>query len=654
MRLTRTNRLLLLAPSLAATLCLSACNDDGDGGGENGSCGGGKCDEAETLREELGARSDVIARFLLEAINEQGQLETEYLAMLEGIAGLQGCDRASIDSYVISDELVVAEGDAAFPRVVNTVCSSDRTKADLAFFALSFANADGTDVSTRDIEMFAWDDATKVYNFYKATPAQGSESALSIEVEPAECTNCHLTPDNVDGARMHMTPIMNELAAPWEHWFAEPVSFNHSVPSFLDDAPNYQALTGSASGFRKSASRLEQSIRSAFNQRVAIARLGARRNKPADLEDAMALMRPLFCDEQLTYVTEDGSSGLLAATAVVDDGWHSVFFQVMGTGWEWEWWNDRNLRLDPPGAPDAVNMMPVRGASVVAYEKQLMSFRALQPEDVARIRALDWHNPTMSDFRCGLYENAVERFRKGLPEGVESGEDTRTLHLMRDLFPHILTVHPGDFGIALEEPVSLTASEADHFIAFASADDASIEDLVRAVADGSVASSACGAQGVGMCEVTLPEMGAMIEDRFKAVEAGGRDFLNARRNTLACKAVDHYESVPHIPGTDCENPQPEPDPAPEDPEPEGGTTGGPDEGTSGGPEGGTTGGPEGGTTGGMGADAGNCCEPRDAEVGCEQSDVQACVCAEDSFCCETAWDQQCVDLVDSLGCTPGC
>lgn len=290
----------------------------------------------------------------------------------------------------------------------------------------------------------------------------------------------------------------------------------------------------------------------------------------------------------------------------------------------------------------------------VFFLSAIATVLALQPEDVARIRALDWHNPTMSDFRCGLYENAVERFRKGLPEGVESGEDTRTLHLMRDLFPHILTVHPGDFGIALEEPVSLTASEADHFIAFASADDASIEDLVRAVADGSVASSACGAQGVGMCEVTLPEMGAMIEDRFKAVEAGGRDFLNARRNTLACKAVDHYESVPHIPGTDCENPQPEPDPAPEDPEPEGGTTGGPDEGTSGGPEGGTTGGPEGGTTGGMGADAGNCCEPRDAEVGCEQSDVQACVCAEDSFCCETAWDQQCVDLVDSLGCTPGC
>ncbi|MFH1532771.1 MAG: hypothetical protein ABIK09_18770 [Pseudomonadota bacterium] len=46
---------------------------------------------------------------------------------------------------------------------------------------------------------------------------------------------------------------------------------------------------------------------------------------------------------------------------------------------------------------------------------------------------------------------------------------------------------------------------------------------------------------------------------------------------------------------------------------------------------------------------GDCCEVQDGP-GCGDPSVQACVCAEDSFCCEFVWDDVCVGEVDLFGC----
>lgn len=53
-------------------------------------------------------------------------------------------------------------------------------------------------------------------------------------------------------------------------------------------------------------------------------------------------------------------------------------------------------------------------------------------------------------------------------------------------------------------------------------------------------------------------------------------------------------------------------------------------------------------TTGCGPMATNCCEARTVP-GCDQPDVQACVCASDSYCCETAWDATCVAASSSCG-----
>jgi hypothetical protein len=46
---------------------------------------------------------------------------------------------------------------------------------------------------------------------------------------------------------------------------------------------------------------------------------------------------------------------------------------------------------------------------------------------------------------------------------------------------------------------------------------------------------------------------------------------------------------------------------------------------------------------------GSCCEPQDTP-GCDNPTLQACVCAQDSFCCEFTWDGICVEEVAEFGC----
>lgn len=65
------------------------------------------------------------------------------------------------------------------------------------------------------------------------------------------------------------------------------------------------------------------------------------------------------------------------------------------------------------------------------------------------------------------------------------------------------------------------------------------------------------------------------------------------------------------------------------------------------------------TTGGGGGDTGDpppppppgndCCTPA-ANPGCTDAGIESCVCMQDPFCCDTEWDQVCVDQVDSFGC----
>ncbi|HWB75028.1 MAG TPA: hypothetical protein VG755_08725 [Nannocystaceae bacterium] len=56
------------------------------------------------------------------------------------------------------------------------------------------------------------------------------------------------------------------------------------------------------------------------------------------------------------------------------------------------------------------------------------------------------------------------------------------------------------------------------------------------------------------------------------------------------------------------------------------------------------------TAGETGADLGNCCVADDHGAGCEVTEVQDCVCAEDPICCDEGWDMFCVSEVNQFGC----
>jgi len=74
----------------------------------------------------------------------------------------------------------------------------------------------------------------------------------------------------------------------------------------------------------------------------------------------------------------------------------------------------------------------------------------------------------------------------------------------------------------------------------------------------------------------------------------------------------------------------------------------PDLGAGGTASGGTDGGGGIFGTGGV-PDPDACCHPS-AGRGCDDEVIEACVCAEDSFCCSGAWDNDCVALVEEFGC----
>lgn len=64
----------------------------------------------------------------------------------------------------------------------------------------------------------------------------------------------------------------------------------------------------------------------------------------------------------------------------------------------------------------------------------------------------------------------------------------------------------------------------------------------------------------------------------------------------------------------------------------------------------TTGAGTTGQGGGGTATPGACCAPSDAPGCAGDGTVEQCVCAQDAYCCDTLWDETCVELIDASGC----
>lgn len=519
--MTRTSGALALASSLAlaGSIGLTGCTD---GGAPDDNCYG-KCDDlGDGVHNVLAERADPIARYLLaNGIDDEGFVDADFTAMLFGLTELQGCARESIKTFVVSDDLVT--GAEPFPRLVSVGCSEDAAKASDFYMAASFESFDEPgEMDLESVEMFAWDPNKRAYTFYETFPAE--RGGVRVDASPVRCRQCHLTPGDMAPTAMHMTPIMNELTRPWTHWNAEPgfPSFGFELPERTVGSESMKTLV---EPFKGQADQLETIIR-AGHDKVALARLRERRN-PVDIDKAMALLRPVFCSEQINYVSEDFTSGAIFNAAIIDPGIQQALFQIRPDNWEWSWANDTIMRLPSPTG-DVVTQLPVRGNSDVAVENLLMSTRALTPHQVLRVRALDWKRPVFSEFRCGLWREATARFEAEPPDLTGA---TRISHAIPMLYDAIMVLGPHPIKGADEETI----------IALPLADAEPIAALFTALSDGTVGSD-CSA---GFCAVSVDAFGVEVQAHYTEIlsSEAGRQFLFEERDRRICHLMEKVKVV---------------------------------------------------------------------------------------------------------------
>lgn len=531
--------LIPLAPLAALVAALSACADD-----PQQTCNGGKCDAAGDAFTGLDGRNDPIAKYLREAgIDDNGVVSADYGSVILGVAAAQGCSADTWRTFVISDPLVTTSD--PFPRLISTVCSNDAVKASEFFIAASFPDDVGRDVHPRRLEMFAWDGGAGVYRFYAAEPTAGDPASVTVEVEPAECQRCHLTPKDLPSAGMRMTPIMSELTQPWSHWNSQVPMFNaednpfpshdFEVPEAVRTAENFVRYGVMHAG---AAADFEQIVR-AGHARVVGERVKERRGTAADFRPAMNLLRPLFCEEQLQYATEDFSTGLLQVTTVIPGGVREAYRAIRADNWPWRWLNnqDGRMRLPPPASIGPLTMVPLRGNVDIEYESRLLGVRALTPNQILRVRALDWQRPVLSSFRCGLWKKALARFEASPPALDLSGKIGDHMKVLLD---EVLTVNG--------TPIS--AGDPERFVALglAGAD----ADAVLSAAGGVAAT--CTAPGQP-CVVDVDTFGALLDAYVATYESGDPDqvrvHLTEQRDERLCVVARQFPSAPHLPDLAC-------------------------------------------------------------------------------------------------------
>jgi hypothetical protein len=549
----------------AAISC--ACSGTGDPG--SGDCKGAKCDDGDNFQSELEGRNDPIAKFLRTLTPDaDGLVALDYDDVVAGIAKIQGCAPATSRAFIVSDPLVEGE---PFPRVITTVCADSSVKASEAFIAASFKHPKDDDIDDLRLEMFAWDEQARQYRFYATERAGGDK--VEVEVEPARCRECHLTPTDLPTARslatdsseittgqMRMTPIMNELTRPWSHWSSQVPMFNDGdmpfpshdfdVPASVRDAARFVRLARERAA---EAQRFEDIIREG-HARVTGARVRERRDIPGDdWRPAMYLLRPLFCEEQVQYATEDFQSGLLLVTSVIPGGMREAFNQlrpsVEPVVWPWGWLanQDGRMRLAAPATVGPLFMIPVRGNADIDYENRLIGAGAVSPMDVIRVRALDWKRPVFSDFRCNLWKSALARFEV-TPPAIDPS--TRNSTRMARLFPEIMTLD----GVALS-PVG-----ADQVIALDVASDTTTAALADALRAGTLADATCD-DGAGFCSVDVTTLGGMLDVHVTGFEERAADDaraeLVAARDARLCRVLRFFPNAPALPEIECKD-EPEP------------------------------------------------------------------------------------------------
>lgn len=518
---------------------LAGC--DAEDGGEDPICEGDGCDENSDLTADIKDRADPIAGFLkAQKVAANGEAKLDFPTVLFGVAKQQGCADSSIKTFIVSDDLV--SGGEAFPRLISVTCVTDNAKASDFFIAASFEARDENnkptgEIDLRDVEMFAWDANARKFNFYMFQPVRGKEKEglVKVNARPTECVKCHLTPTDIAADGMGMTPIFNEINQPWTHWNAEPgfPSHGYDLPARVKKAKSF---TDFGEKIKAPASRFEEIIKFGGHEKVAAARIRTR-SAPATMPDALNMLRPLFCSEQINYATEDFDSGVVPSGAVVDAGIRNMFKAFRPDNWPWGWVNDeRNgvgiIRLPAPDGDKTVEQIPMRGNADLLFEQKLVAFGVFKPENLLRVRALDWQKALFSEFRCKLWKDGRDRLLKsGAPKLFPDGAK------LADALPAVFD------ALLVIDGVPIKAGAADKLISLGDASAANVAALKAALMAGNVDGQACSADGSGFCAGTMVDLGNQIDAFVQGITGASdaRRRLAGLRDPRICHVLEEVK-----------------------------------------------------------------------------------------------------------------
>ena len=206
---------------------------------------------------------------------------------------------------------------------------------------------------------------------------------------------------------------MNELQNPWSQWIAEPdfasQLFYEDLDTKTKNGPILQGILGTANP----AAELEPIIRRGI-QKFVRARIQEGTNPEksgVDGIDALNLLRPLFCDESINYVSEQHRTGILPSSVWIDDSTRTLMATALpASNWSWQ---SSSYTIPPANAKQqGLTLIGVRGVSTEAIELGLVARGILSAEDVLRVRAIDWLNPVDSDLRCKIFAENADRLKK--------------------------------------------------------------------------------------------------------------------------------------------------------------------------------------------------------------------------------------------------
>lgn len=500
-------RALTLAAVVAASGCAAEAAHEPD-------CRGDRCESSadrEALVAELEGFGDPVSAFLREAVRADGSLAGDYRAVLDAVGADVGCSADTERSFV------VLTNEALNPKTVFTRCSADPQAASRFFVALPAVGPD-RDVEPRLLHITAWDEAAGRYRRYATFP--DGAGGMRVNVEPTFCLDCHGGPEKLGVWQ----PLMNVMVNPWSQWNAEPGFSSHVFDDYLDPeiaaGPVYQEIT--APSILASAADLEPIVRAGIDRFVGAR--AQRRAGAADLETALEMARPLFCDETINFVSEVHGSGELRASAAVDDVLRQL---LLAAGAEGEHLAAESLRLEPVGPGERnLTLVVVRGESTLQAELALVSRRAIPLELALRVRALDWTRPAASPFRCQLFHGGADRLRAGARAGELAAATTTG-----ELLPVVI-----DEALHLETEAGLVKLAPP-----AGAD-------LLAIADASAAADALAAGDLSAFAATVPELGDAVDAYLAGLD---RATLDAARRERACAAAARHLITPIFPDVDC-------------------------------------------------------------------------------------------------------